>query len=140
MGVFRMLACALAIAVAFSGAGRAGEPAGAEDARAVIQSKLDAFQAEQVETAYDFAAPNIRRIFPTPDRFGNMVKNGYPMVWDPAETSFLDAAPRGDAIVQRLRIIDKAGRAYIAEYTLQLIDGAWRIAGVQIEEDNSYGA
>jgi len=118
---------------------RAEEPSGAEAARAVIQSQLDAFRSESVETAYDFAAPNIQRMFPTPEVFGRMVRNGYPMVWDPAETDFLTAEPRGDTIVQRLRIVDQGGVPYIAEYIMRQVGGEWRIAGVQIKKDDSYG-
>lgn len=121
------------------GAVHANELSGAEAARAVIQSQLEAFQRQAVDDAYQYAAPNIRRIFPTPDVFGRMVKNGYPMVWDPAETEFLDAEPRGDAIVQRLRFVDRKGRPYLAEYMMLMVDGEWRIAGVEIKEDRSYG-
>ena len=128
----------LLVLVAVTGA-RAEEPGGAEAARSVIQSQLDAFQSEAVGTAYEFAAPNIQRMFPSPEVFGRMVQNGYPMVWNPADTDFLDAVPRGDAIIQRLRIVDQAGVPYIAEYMMSKIDGVWRIAGVQIKKDDSYG-
>lgn len=135
----RLLGFALALGVAPVCA-IAEEPDGAEAARAVIQSQLDAFRAESAEDAYEFAAPNIRRIFPTPDVFGKMVRNGYPMVWNPADTEFLGAEPRGDNIIQRLRIVDQNGRPYIAEYMMIRVDGNWRIAGVEIVEDKSYGA
>ena len=131
---------ALLFSVVFAASAEAEEPSGAEAARAVIQSQLDAFQSEAVGTAYTFAAPNIQRMFPTPEVFGRMVRNGYPMVWDPAETDFLSAEPRGDGIVQRLRIVDQAGVPYIAEYIMREVDGEWRIAGVQIKKDDSYGA
>lgn len=118
----------------------AEEPSGANDARTVIESQLQAFQDEAVETAYGYAAPNVRRLFPTPEVFGKMVRNGYPMVWDPAETEFLGAEPRGAMIVQRLRLVDQKGVPYIAEYAMLMVDGEWRIAGVEIKKDNSYGA
>ena len=128
------------LALCLSAAAQADEPVGANAARAVIQSQLDAFRAESANDAYQFAAPNIRRIFPTADVFGRMVKNGYPMVWNPSKTEFLTAEPRGKMIVQRLRIVDQNGRPYIAEYAMILVDGVWRIAGVEIVEDTSYGA
>lgn len=130
---------ALMFAVALTGKAYAEEPKGADAARAVIQSQLDAFQDEAVDTAYEFAAPNIKRMFPTPEVFGRMVRNGYPMVWDPAQTDFLDAFPRGPMIVQRLRLVDQAGVPYIAEYALLQVEGEWRIAGVEIKKDDSYG-
>ncbi len=118
----------------------AEEPEGAQAARSVIQSQLDAFRDEAIARAYTFAAPNIKRIFPTPDVFGRMVRNGYPMVWNPSDIEFLDAAPRGDVIIQRLRIVDQAGVPFIAEYAMRNVDGVWRIAGVEILKDNSFGA
>jgi len=136
----RILRASLVGLLLATGAVAADEPNGAEAARDVIQSQLDAFQAEAVAKAYEFAAPNIRRIFPNPDVFGRMVRDGYPMVWDPSEIDFLDARPRGEAIVQRLRIVDQAGVPYIAEYAMLMIDGEWRIAGVEIKKDDSFGA
>jgi len=117
----------------------ADEPKGAEAARDVIQSQLDAFQADAVGTAYELAAPNIKRIFPSSDVFGRMVRNGYPMVWNPSEIDFLDAIPRGEAIIQRLRIVDQSGAPFIAEYAMLMVDGEWRIAGVEIKKDDSFG-
>ena len=117
----------------------ADEPTGVEAARAVIQSQLSAFEDEAVQSAYGYAAPNIQKIFPNPEIFGRMVREGYPMVWNPSETSFLDAEMRGETIVQRLRIIDQAGTPFIAEYKMVQVKGEWRIAGVQIKKDDSYG-
>ncbi len=117
----------------------AEDVAGAEAARATIQSQLDAFRAESAEDAYEFAAPNIRRIFPTAKVFGSLVKRGYPMVWNPADAEFLDAKPRGNGIVQRLRFIDQQGRAHIGEYMMVQVNGEWRIAGVKITRDESFG-
>jgi len=139
MSIFARIFGAAIVSLALAGNGYADEPDGAEAARTVIQSQLDAFGEESVGTAYSFAAPNVQRIFPSPDAFGRMVRNGYPMVWNPADTDFLDAVPRGDMIVQRLRVIDQAGVPYIAEYIMIEIDGEWRIAGVDIKKDNSYG-
>jgi len=137
--IARLISAAL-VTLTLTGNSHAGDPEGAEAARAVIQSQLTAFEEEAVQTAYSFAAPNIQRIFPNANIFGRMVREGYPMVWNPAETSFLDAEQRGDILVQRLWIVDQAGVPFIAEYMMTQIDGQWRIAGVQIEKDDSYGA
>ncbi len=139
MTTIRSLAAACALSLALALPAHAEDPAGAEDARAVIQSQLDAFGAEAVDEAYEYAAPNIRRMFPTPGVFGRMVKRGYPMVWDRQESEFLGARKLGDGIVQRLRLIDRKGQPYIAEYMMLMVDGAWRIAGVSITKDQSLG-
>ena len=139
MRVFVRLCIAGIIALGSMGHSYAEGPSGTEAARSVIQSQLSAFADEEIGAAYGYAAPNIQRLFPTPEIFGRMVREGYPMVWSPSETSFLDADQSGDAIVQRLRIVDQAGDAFIAEYILIRIDGEWRIAGVQIRKDDPYG-
>ncbi len=139
MRMLSRLCTAGVFALAVMGKAYSEEPSGAEGARAVIQSQLSAFEDEAVKSAYEYAAPNIQRIFPNPEVFGRMVREGYPMVWNPSETSFLDAERRGETIVQRLRIIDQAGTPFIAEYTMVQVDGKWRIAGVQIKKDESYG-
>lgn len=140
MGLLARMIGAALLSFAVITPATAEEPSGADDARSVIQLQLEAFQDEAVATAYEFAAPNIRRIFPTPEGFGKMVRNAYPMVWDPAQTEFLQAEKRGSMIVQRLRLVDQKGVPYIAEYAMLMVEGAWRIAGVEIKKDTSYGA
>ncbi len=140
MTILRSLAaaCALSLALAVPAVADA-EPTGAPDARAVIQMQLDAFEAEAVDEAYEYAAPNVQRMFPTPGIFGRMVQRGYPMVWDPAQAEFLDARPLGSGLVQRLRFVDRKGQPYIAEYMMMRVEGEWRIAGVSITRDESFG-
>ena len=133
--------CAAAVLIGLSlGPAWADEPVGSNAARSVIQSQLDAFDEGAVSDAYRFAAPNIQRLFPTPEVFGKMVQGGYPMIWDPSQVEFLDALSRGAMIVQRLRVVDQAGVPYIAEYAMLEVEGEWRIAGVEIVRDDSFGA
>lgn len=139
MKTIRTLAAACLIVASFAMPAHADDAEGVAEARAVIQSQLDAFVAESAEDAYEFAAPNIRSMFPSAKVFGQMVKRGYPMVWSPADTEFLDAKKRGNGIVQRLRVIDRKGRAHIAEYMMVQVDGEWRIAGVSITRDMTFG-
>jgi len=134
----RTLAAACVLSCALALPAKADDPAGGDAARAVIQSQLDAFASESVDEAYEYAAPNIRRMFPTPGIFGRMVRRGYPMVWDRTDTEFLGAKKLGDGIVQRLRLVDGKGQPYIAEYMMILVDGEWRIAGVSITKDESF--
>ncbi len=112
----------------------------AADSRAVIERQLDAFQRDDWAEAFAFASPSIQRQFQNPERFSEMVRGGYPMVWRPADVAFLDAERRGAALIQRLRLTDAAGIAYIARYQMVEIDGAWRIAGVFIERAPDVGA
>ena len=136
----KQLRNALAALVLMAAPAFADDPEGADGARAVIQNQLDAFAARDVDAAYGFAAPAIKRMFPTPEIFGRMVREGYPMVWAPASSEFLEAEPAGPGLVQRLRFVDQFGKPFIAEYRMIEVDGEWRIAGVRVIEDESFGA
>lgn len=100
--------------------------------RAVIAAQLEAFQRDDWEGAFTYASPTIRNIFRTPDRFGGMVRQGYPMVWRPArvEPGPLEAGPNGP--VQMMYIEDSRGILHLAAYEMTQVGGEWRINGVQI--------
>ena len=111
-------------------------PARADEAaiRNVISSQIDAFLAEDVETAFTFASPTIKRIFGSPDRFGQMVQQGYPMVWRPSDVEFLSIEDRGGRLVQNVMIRDGSGALHLLEY--DMIEGAegWKIDGVRLRK------
>ena len=56
----------------------------------VITSQLQAFNDRDIEEAWQYASPMIQGMFRTPENFGNMVRNGYPMVWDNSDVRFLE--------------------------------------------------
>ncbi|MFY8146149.1 MAG: DUF4864 domain-containing protein, partial [Rhodobacter sp.] len=84
----------------------------------VIQQQFDAFRAEDVGTAFSFASPNIKGMFGTPENFGRMVRNGYPMVWRPAEVQFLDLREVAGNLWQRVMVTDQAGRTHLLDYQM----------------------
>ena len=47
----------------------------------VIRHQLDAFRRDDAPAAYAFAAPDVQRIFPDPGLFLDMVRRGYPPVY-----------------------------------------------------------
>lgn len=98
----------------------------------VISSQIDAFKVDDFETAFTFAAPSIQSMFRTPENFGRMVSNGYPMVWRPAEVTYLDLRIEGQAVFQDVRIVDAQGNTHIVEYRMQQLATGWRISGVRI--------
>lgn len=99
---------------------------------AVIGGQFDAFLAEDVATAWQFASPNIQRIFRDAQNFGRMVEQGYPMVWAPAEVDFIDLQSFGGILVQRVQVIDQAGNAHYLGYQMIETENGWKINGVQI--------
>jgi hypothetical protein len=66
-------------------------PARADDtaaAQSVIESQIKAFLADDMSTAYSFAAPSIKRMYPDESRFFDMVKRGYQPVYRPGNFCF----------------------------------------------------
>ncbi|SMH32543.1 DUF4864 domain-containing protein [Maritimibacter sp. HL-12] len=117
---------------------RAAEP---EDGiRAVISSQFEAFLADDVEAAFGYAAPAIQRIFITPEGFGSMVQNGYPMVWRPAERRFLELRDLDGALWQKVLIRDQAGAWHLLDYEMLRVGSDWRIGGVQYLRQAEVGA
>lgn len=114
---------------------RAGDSA----ARAVIADQIAAFQAGELDRAFGFASPVIQQKFGTPETFGRMVEQGYPMVWRPSEVVFLEAREIEGTLWQDVFLRDAAGRGWIAEYEMVEHENALRINGVRLREapDNS---
>ncbi|OIP87998.1 MAG: DUF4864 domain-containing protein [Rhodobacterales bacterium CG2_30_65_12] len=99
--------------------------------RTVIAAQLDAFRADDVTRAFSYASRGIQRVFVTPDGFGAMVREGYPMVWRPAETRFLELRELDGVTWQKLLVRDGAGVWHTLDYQMVREGGAWRIDGVQ---------
>ena len=115
-----------------------------EDAQAVqvtVRAQLAAFVAEDAELAFSFAAPNIRSLFQTPERFMAMVRQGYPVVYRPAALLFLTPRVLDAAVVQPVQMRDSNGNAWLAMYTLQRqTDARWLISACVLVPDRAVGA
>jgi hypothetical protein len=122
----------------------AWSPARSQDAaaaiRGVISDQIAAFRADDFETAFGFASPAIRRMFGAPDRFGEMVRRGYPMVWRPADVRFSGLAEQGGRTVQSVLITDQSGALFVVDYEMVAYDGRWVINGVWVRRANGVGA
>lgn len=98
----------------------------------VIGSQIEAFKADDFVSAFEFAAPSIRGIFRTPENFGRMVTQGYPMVWRPAEVTYLDLRQQGPGYIQTVRIKDADGAVHYLAYAMIETSAGWKINGVQV--------
>ena len=96
----------------------------------VISSQIEAFQQGDIETAFNFASPKIQMLFGSPENFGKMVKNGYPMVWRPSDVTFLRQKADGGVIFQEMRFFDSSGKAHSFIYEMVEVAGSWKINGV----------
>ena len=109
-----------------------GAKAQDSDIQAVISSQIEAFKVDDFTTAFTFASPNIQGIFGSPQNFGRMVSQGYPMVWRPADVEYLDLGERGGRLVQQVLITDQAGNVHLLEYAMIETENGWKVNGVQI--------
>lgn len=106
----------------------------------VIGAQIEAFQADDVATAFTFAAPGIQGMFRSPDNFGRMVQQGYPMVWRPSSVEYLGARPEGPGWMQEVLMSDAEGRLHkLAYFMVETADG-WKIGGVQLLTAPEVGA
>ncbi|MFK7878406.1 DUF4864 domain-containing protein [Roseobacter sp.] len=102
------------------------------DIQATIEKQLQAFQVDDFDAAFEFASPNLQRLFQNPKNFERMVTQGYPMVWRPGEVRYLELRQQDGAYWQRVMITDQSGRVHVLDYRMLEIETGWRINGVQI--------
>ena len=101
-----------------------------KEVRNTISSQIDAFRQNDIKKAYTFAAPNIQDQFPSPEVFGLMVRNGYPVIWRPKSFKFTKFKDLGNSCIQRVLFQSFDGSLESYDYILEKNDGSWKIAGV----------
>ena len=111
-----------------------------QDIQTVINEQIAAFRADDFETAFTYAAPNIRMMFQTPDRFGQMVREGYPMVHRPQSYVFEELKDTNGSRLQNVLIEGQDGYYYVAEYDMVKTEQGWKIRGVRIFRTEGVGA
>ncbi|WP_170427109.1 DUF4864 domain-containing protein [Ruegeria arenilitoris] len=122
----------LLLALSLSAGLASGAFAQSDEIEANIAAQIKAFEADDFVTAFTFASPNIQNLFRTPENFGAMVRNGYPMVWRPAEVRFLELREIAGALWQKVMITDGDGRVHILDYQMVQRENGWKINGVQL--------
>lgn len=105
-----------------------------------IQNQLNALRADDFSTAFSFASPTIKSLFGTPDNFGLMVRQGYPMVYRPGRVQMLDLREVAGALWQRVMITDEQGRTHLLDYQMIETGDGWQINGVQLLPSAGVGA
>lgn len=106
----------------------------------VIGSQLEAFNARDIDTAWQYASPNIKRLFGNPGNFGMMVQQGYPMVWDNADVRFLELRDVGGLVWQKVMLRDANGGLHVLDYQMIDTPQGWQINGVQLLPAPDVGA
>jgi hypothetical protein len=108
----------------------------AQEFQRIITGQLNAFNANDGAGAYAFAAPTIKRLFPSPEIFMSMVQKGYPPIYRRQSYTFGRIGNEmGGAPTQHVTIIDQNGKAWTALYAMERQpDGSWKIVGCQLVE------
>lgn len=102
----------------------------AENAQAIIRSQVEALGRDDANAAYSYASPMIQQMFPQPETFMSMVRNGYAPVYRHKSFEFGEAQSAGGRTAQRVRIVDANGELWEALYTVeQQTDGSLKISG-----------
>ena len=119
----------------------AGQEAGQDGAmQETILKQIEAFKADDFATAFTFASPSIKSIFMSPENFGAMVKQGYPMVHRPGAVRMLESREIAGRLWQKVMITDQAGRTHVLDYQMVQGPDGWQINGVQLLEEPGVGA
>ena len=123
----------LAFAPLLAQAQGAVPPGEARAVREVIEAQLDAFAKDDAARAFSLAAPGIREIFGSAEKFMDMVRSSYAVVYRPKSVLFEAPVLIDGQVVQPVRMTDAEGRGWIAIYPMQRQpDGSWRTNGCQL--------
>ena len=96
--------------------------------RNIILGQLDAFREDDAEKAFSFAAPQIQKIFKTPEIFLHMVRKSYRSVYRPQSFEFHGTRRIDGNIVQPLAVVGPTGVSETALYIMEeQPDGTWKI-------------
>lgn len=117
-------------------------PAAAQEApiEGTIRNQIAAFLADDFGTAFTFASPGIQAMFGTPENFGRMVREGYPMVHRPSDVRMGDLREVAGALWQRVFVTDAEGRGHVLDYQMVETPDGWRINAVQFLRAEGLGA
>jgi len=105
--------------------------------RAMIADQIEAFRRDDATLAYGYAAEGIKRLFPTPERFMEMVRDQYRPVYRPQSVTFGEIVETPDGVLQRVFLTGPDGNGWIAAYLAERqADGSWRISGCALTVDD----
>jgi len=99
----------------------------------IINDQIAAFNADDGFRAYSHAAPIIKQLFPSPDIFMSMVKQGYQPVYRQKSFSFAEVLDDMGRPAQEVTIVDVNGQTWTAIYSFERqANGSWKISGCRL--------
>ncbi len=132
---FAVLILSLTAIITLSQA-RAEDPL--DTTRSMIEAQIKAFLQDDPETAYSYAAPGIKAVYPDKNVFFAMVKKSYEPVYHPGNYAFgrSRSIDNGAMIYHEVLISGRDGKDWTAIYqVIRQPDGSYKIGGVQILPD-----
>lgn len=106
--------------------------------QSAIRGQIDAFQADDADAAFAYAAPAIRQRFASPARFVAMVRQAYSTVFEHQSFSFVDEALTTAGPAQRVEFVTEDGLVWGGIYTFEETDtGELFISGVLLRRENT---
>ncbi len=101
--------------------------------RSVIERQVEAFRRHDGPAAFAFASDGIKAMFGTPERFMEMVREGYGAIYAPRRLAFGDARAEAERVLQIVEFDGLDGSAIAALYEMERqADGSFKIAGVYL--------
>ena len=101
--------------------------------RTVIERQVEAFRRHDGPGAFAFAADGIKAMFGTPERFMEMVRQGYGAIYAPRHFAFGEARTEAERVLQIVEFDGLDGSAIAALYEMERQpDGGFKIAGVYL--------
>lgn len=96
----------------------------------VIDAQLGAFRKRNGEQAFALASPSIRAMFGTADVFMEMVRSGYPFLYQPRCVSFGEVVALEGQLAQQMKVRGPDGEQVHVLFLMERQpDGTWRVSG-----------
>ena len=132
--------CIVGVLLLLAGSAGAQTPADRQAIQGAIAAQLDAFRRDDGPAAFAFATPELRSMFRSPERFMDMVREGYRPVYRPHSVAFGTLTPLGPHLVQRVEVVGPDGQPRVAlYYMIQDAAGVWRIDGCELTDSDAVG-
>lgn len=105
----------------------------ARSVRTVIQAQLAAFAADDARRAFSYATPKVREVFGSADKFIEVVREAYPVVYRHETVAFLKPELADGTLLQGVHLTDGQGVLWLALYSMERQrDRSWRISACQL--------
>ena len=109
-----------------------------EEIISVVSAQLQAFQDDDFEKAYSYAAPTIKTIFPDYKKFRDMVVGQYQAVYRPKSINIGSVSTEGGVPFLEVYLVDPDGIFVTAIYSMQQQEnGSWLINGCFLSQAQS---